>query len=581
MDSMYEYETIQSIKKNKFSMQRYESLIDWFYKFTIGMQFPVNVFYLAAYNLNRFINKYEITNDILLASAMMYLTEVFIINDVYSSVYKQLIGTSTIDEFNEMIKFIFYGLNYNLFYITSHDFIKLQKNNMDASIYSLSEYINLLSTVEPEIYYHKSSTVASSSIIISKFIVVDSTFSADGKYFIERIEYLLNNETEYIKQCISVLINSIYKNINRNDLLILNHQYKVILQENKELLKYLDEKIKTYSANGKAKQADKQANDEKHPKQPDDKQAEQSEHPKQADKQAEQSEHPKQPDDEKQSEQSDLIKINYNDMEELLQTKTLKKISSGTYGDIFIMDKIFVLKKHKVEAVISQSLLRESAIIYILNKFPHYNLIRDAKIIYNHHSYYTIMPYYGVPIRTDLNLDTRSTIFQILSAVTHLHKFGIVHRDITMNNILIKNGVITLIDYGMSDFIIFDNVVSSPVCTITFRPIEILLGHNKFCKEQDIWSVGCIMLFLLCKNLILFGYHEIEQIFSIYSVLGFPKAIALKNLPHFKNTYPKWENNLKKYIAEPIIYDIVYQMLNYNFYNRISAQQALKHKYFM
>ena len=98
MDSMYEYETIQSIKKNKFSMQRYESLIDWFYKFTIGMQFPVNVFYLAAYNLNRFINKYEITNDILLASAMMYLTEVFIINDVYSSVYKQLIGTSTIDE---------------------------------------------------------------------------------------------------------------------------------------------------------------------------------------------------------------------------------------------------------------------------------------------------------------------------------------------------------------------------------------------------------------------------------------------------------------------------------------------------
>ena len=568
MNSIYEYETIQSIKKNKFSMPRYESVIDWFYKFTIVMHFPVNVFYLAAYNLNRFINKYEIIDDTLLASSIMYLTEVFIINDVHSSVYKQLIGANTMDEFNAMIKFIFYGLNYNLFYMTSYDFIKLQKNNMDASIYSLSEYINLLSTLEPEIYYHKSSTVASSSIIISKFIVVDSTFSADGKYFIERIEYLLNNETENIKQCISVLINSIYKNINKNELLIVNHQYKVILQENKELLNYLDEKIKTYLANDKAAQPIQ--SDETKAAQPIQSDKTTAAQPIQSDKTTA-----------AQPIQAAIIKINYNDMEELLHTKTLKKISSGTYGDIFIMDKIFVLKKHKVETLISQSLLREAAINYILNKFPHYNLIRGAKIIYNNHSYYTVMPYYGIPIRTDLNLDTRSTIFQILSAVSHLHNFGIVHRDITMNNILIKNGVITLIDYGMSDFIIFDNLMTSPICTITFRPIEILLGHNKFCKEQDIWSVGCIMLFLLCKNLIMFGYHEIEQIFSIYAVLGFPKVAALKNLPHFKNTHPKWENNLKKYITEPIIYDIVYQMLNYNFYNRISAQQALMHKYFI
>jgi serine/threonine protein kinase len=115
---------------------------------------------------------------------------------------------------------------------------------------------------------------------------------------------------------------------------------------------------------------------------------------------------------------------------------------------------------------------------------------------------------------------------------------------------------------------------------MTYRPIEILLGYDKFGISQDIWSIGCIMLFLSCKDIIIFGNNEIEQIFSIYTVLGFPNSKILSKLPHFKNTYPKWTNILKKYINDDV-YDLVYQMLNYDFNKRISTEQILQHKYFI
>jgi serine/threonine protein kinase len=164
--------------------------------------------------------------------------------------------------------------------------------------------------------------------------------------------------------------------------------------------------------------------------------------------------------------------------------------------------------------------------------------------------------------------------------VIHLHKLGIVHRDITLNNILIKNGNITLIDYGMSDFIIFDNIVEFPVCTLTYRPIENLLGYNKFGKNQDMWSIGCVMLFLLTKKIIIYGAFEIEQILSIYSILGFPDVKALSDLPHYKNTYPKWKKNMKQFISNPLCYEILESLLNYDFNNRMSAENAITHKYF-
>lgn len=530
MNSIYDCETIQFIQKGKINMPRYKIVIDWLYRFTVGMHFSINIFYIAVYNLNRFINKYEIINDALVAFAIMYLSEVFILHDICSTEYKYLLQSETIDEFNKLINFIFYGLNYNMFYITSYDFIKLEKDKINSSIYGLAEYINLISTLDTEIYYYNSSNVAKSSVIISKFIIVDSTFSTDGKYFIERIEYLINSQNIAIKKCMSIIIKNIFNCIDNTDkLLILDNNYINILQENKDLLIYLDKKLMIET---------------------------------------------------KYMEPIPLLKINYDSMEELIPAQTLKKVNSGTYGDVFLMNKIHILKKHKIETVISQCILRESAIISILNKFPHYNLIHGARLLYNNHNYYTVMPYYGTPIKTDLNLDVRITTFQILSAVNHLHNFGIIHRDITMNNLLIKNGVITLIDYGMSDFVLFENTLQSPVCTLTYRPIENILGYNKFGKEQDIWSVGCVMLFLLCKSTLMFGYHEIEQIFSIYSILGFPKTQALQNLPHFKNTYPKWNKKLKEYLDNPLEYNIINQMLNYNFYKRISAYNALNHTYF-
>ncbi|KAI9022116.1 kinase-like domain-containing protein, partial [Hyaloraphidium curvatum] len=112
---------------------------------------------------------------------------------------------------------------------------------------------------------------------------------------------------------------------------------------------------------------------------------------------------------------------------------------------------------------------------------------------------------------------SRRVIVQVALAVHHLHRIGIVHRDIKLENLLFAPspsydpslptddprmqedggiGTVKLADFGLSKEIHHD-LTATPCGTIGYTAPEIVLS-NPYSKNVDIWALGCVLYTLLC-----------------------------------------------------------------------------------
>uniref|UniRef100_A0A8D2ZTR7 non-specific serine/threonine protein kinase n=1 Tax=Scophthalmus maximus TaxID=52904 RepID=A0A8D2ZTR7_SCOMX len=89
-------------------------------------------------------------------------------------------------------------------------------------------------------------------------------------------------------------------------------------------------------------------------------------------------------------------------------------------------------------------------------------------------------------------------LYQIASAVAHIHKAGVLHRDIkTLNIFLTKTDLIKLGDYGLakklgSEFSMAETCVGTPY----YMSPELCQGA-KYNFKSDIWAMGCVLFEVL------------------------------------------------------------------------------------
>jgi serine/threonine protein kinase len=99
--------------------------------------------------------------------------------------------------------------------------------------------------------------------------------------------------------------------------------------------------------------------------------------------------------------------------------------------------------------------------------------------------------------------EAASIIYQILTAVSYMHKCGVVHRDLKPENILFEtkdeNSPIKLIDFGLSRKH-YGSFGEPPMRSVVGTPYYIapeVLRRN-YDSSCDLWSVGVIAYILLC-----------------------------------------------------------------------------------
>ena len=95
-------------------------------------------------------------------------------------------------------------------------------------------------------------------------------------------------------------------------------------------------------------------------------------------------------------------------------------------------------------------------------------------------------------------------VLQIIQAVRYLHDFGIVHRDLKLENVMMSDssnmGKPKIVDFGLAKIIGPQETADEPFGTLGYVAPEVL-KKKPYSFSCDVWSIGCIMYALLSGSL--------------------------------------------------------------------------------
>jgi len=277
----------------------------------------------------------------------------------------------------------------------------------------------------------------------------------------------------------------------------------------------------------------------------------------------------------------------------------LLKIGEGTYGVVYkarnnITGELVAIKKIKLESEYNgmpQSALRE---VSLLRDLHHPNIVFLIEVLLQHPKKISLVfEYLELDLRKFLDQVQvmqpgliESYLHQILKGIYYCHTKKVLHRDLKPQNILLdKVGNLKIADFGLARTYCFQlRPYTREVVSIWYRSPELLLGSKVYSTPVDIWSIGCIFAEMLTRQPLFPGDSEIDQIFRIFRVLGTPTEEVwpgISNLSDYKHDFPVWKKQSLQFIGNnELAIDLIERMLVYDPSMRISARDALQHKYF-
>ena len=296
------------------------------------------------------------------------------------------------------------------------------------------------------------------------------------------------------------------------------------------------------------------------------------------------------------------IEPKFNDCEKY---EIKKSLGRGKYSDVYMAidattDRLVVIKLLKPVRKVKIS--REICILQAIKGGPYIielldicmdQMSKTPSLIFEHFSPISLK-------QIMLNLsdhDIRNYMYQIIVALDYSHSRGIMHRDVKPMNIIVDTNMKTLklIDWGLSEFYIYEKEYNTRVSSRPYKSPELLLNYQLYDFSMDIWSLGCMLAAMLFKKDHFFlGRDNQDQLAKIVAVLGsndffdyikkYQIVIEAQDYALYKNK-PKipFKNFINEEVADLCTddaLDLLSKMLLYDHNERILAREALKHPYF-
>jgi serine/threonine protein kinase len=179
---------------------------------------------------------------------------------------------------------------------------------------------------------------------------------------------------------------------------------------------------------------------------------------------------------------------------------------------------------------------------------------------------------------------------QIVTTLRVANIYNFVHADLKPANILIdEHDNAILSDWGNAmnvkdlDFSAEDSDYQNSICSLWYRPPELLLESESSNESLDMWSVGCL-IYELCTGMPLFGGTSNDSVLqSIFELFGTPeKDSPMRKTPNkiYKIMIDDYDNKphntrawekLKIAIGNDVLYNIMMTCLVIDPENRITA----------
>jgi len=267
----------------------------------------------------------------------------------------------------------------------------------------------------------------------------------------------------------------------------------------------------------------------------------------------------------------EVIEQSQNGGEMLGKYKIMQYIEKGSFGDVHLAantetgESVAIKIVDKRKAIGVGSKRKKKVVLDELNilRVKHPAIIELKDFFVTKDYLVLVMEYCGggdlftLVARDPIPEKRAKYIFkQILEGIGHLHKINIIHRDIKLENILLKekgSDEIKITDFGMSRIVSRANLATTQCGTVEYSAPEVF-KFQPYGRECDYWSLGILLYDLLSSEL---PFNSLDEIVGCEA-----KPIAF--------TSPKWDT-----ISEQAK-DLIRNLVVYNPDGRWTIDQALQ-----
>ena len=211
--------------------------------------------------------------------------------------------------------------------------------------------------------------------------------------------------------------------------------------------------------------------------------------------------------------------------------------------------------------------------IDVLKMSQHPNIVGLIDLFENTDYYYIVLEYmkgkdlFDYIEYREFNIKeprVKQLAYQIVIALQFLHSYGIVHRDLKLENVMMSDNeeaaVPKLVDFGLAKMIGPNEKADEPFGTLGYVAPEVL-KKEPYSFSCDLWSFGCILYALLSGSLPFDHESQKETI-----------RMTLENKLEFDLACWRSVSGTCK--------DLLTKLLTKDPKNRITLGEALKHEWF-
>uniref|UniRef100_A0AAR2LCK1 Glycogen synthase kinase-3 beta n=1 Tax=Pygocentrus nattereri TaxID=42514 RepID=A0AAR2LCK1_PYGNA len=187
--------------------------------------------------------------------------------------------------------------------------------------------------------------------------------------------------------------------------------------------------------------------------------------------------------------------------------------------------------------------------LQIMRKLDHCNIVRLRYFFYSSgdkkdevylnlvldyvpETVYRVARHYSRAKQTLPMVYVKLYMYQLFRSLAYIHSFGICHRDIKPQNLLLdpETAVLKLCDFGSAKQLVRGEPNVSYICSRYYRAPELIFGATDYTSSIDVWSAGCVLAELLLGQPIFPGDSGVDQLVEIIKVLGTPTREQIREM---------------------------------------------------
>ncbi|CAF0817241.1 unnamed protein product [Adineta steineri] len=296
-----------------------------------------------------------------------------------------------------------------------------------------------------------------------------------------------------------------------------------------------------------------------------------------------------------------------NEISEEISYTDTKVIGNGSFGVVYQARVVHSNEQVAIKKVLQDKRFKNRE-LQIMRRLDHQNIVQLKYFFFSSgdkvnqkeevflnlvlefipETVYRVARHYTKQKQTIPILYVKLYMYQLFRALAYIHSFGICHRDIKPQNLLLdpESSILKLCDFGSAKQLIKGEPNVSYICSRYYRAPELIFGAIDYTCYIDVWSSGCVFAELLLGQPIFPGESGVDQLVEIIKVLGTPSREQIRQMnPNYQEfRFPQikahpW-NKVFRNRTPQVAIELVCRLLEYTPATRLTPLEACAHTFF-